>query len=68
MQIADIIDKLGGASQAAATLGLKRTTIQMWKSRGYVPPQHVPAVAQALGVPPETVWPALAPHPQQEAA
>lgn len=70
MQIADIITRLGGASKASVKLGLNRTTIQMWKSRGHVPPGHVPAVARALGVPAEAVWPALSakPHPQQEAA
>jgi hypothetical protein len=33
----------------------------MWRSRGRLPHKHVPAVAAALGVPAEAVWPALTP-------
>jgi lambda repressor-like predicted transcriptional regulator len=34
----------------------------MWKAAGRVPLRHVPAVASALGVPNETIWPALGAH------
>lgn len=71
MTVADIIARLGGASEAAERLGLKRTAILQWRARGQVPPRHVPAVAQALGVAAQEVWPALAapaPTPVQEAA
>jgi len=69
MQVSEIIARLGGAAAAAKQLGLKRTTVTMWGARGQVPPRHVPAVARALNVPPETIWPALAtPQPVQEAA
>lgn len=69
MMVTDIIEKLGGASAAAVRLGQKRTTILQWRARGRVPPKHVPAVAKALGVAPEIIWPALAARqPQQEAA
>lgn len=70
MQIADIISRLGGAARAAEKLNLSRQAVAMWRTRGHVPPRHVPAVARALGVPSETIWPDLAaqPRPQQEAA
>lgn len=69
MTAAEIIERLGGPTEAAAKLGKKRSTVAMWKLSGRVPPRHVPAVAKALGVPAETIWPELAaPQPQQEAA
>ena len=68
MMVTDVIERLGGASAAAVRLGLKRTAILQWRTRGCVPPRHVPAVAKALGVPAEMVWPALAAQPEREAA
>lgn len=69
MDLNEIIGRLGGPAKAAEVLGLKRTTVAMWRAKGAIPPRHVPRVARALGVPPETVWPDLAPPPpQQEAA
>jgi len=61
MDVSEIINRLGGASAACRRLRLKRTTVQMWRSRGRLPHKHVPAVAAALGVPAEAVWPALTP-------
>lgn len=71
MNVADIIADLGGPVEAARKLGLKRSTVSMWKVAGRVPPRHVPKVATALGVPAEMVWPALqtqAAPPLREAA
>lgn len=68
MTVADIIERLGGATAAAQALQLNRTTVLQWRTRGQLPTRHVPAVAKALGVPAETVWPALAAQPQREAA
>lgn len=68
MNAAEIIERLGGPVEAARTLGLKRSTVSMWKLSGRVPLRHVPAVAKALGVQPADIWPDLAPQPQQEAA
>jgi len=69
MTVAHIIADLGGASAAALRLGVKRTTLLQWRARGQVPAKHVWRVAQALGVPPESIRPDLAaPQPQQEAA
>ncbi|MFN0183067.1 MAG: carph-isopro domain-containing protein [Aquabacterium sp.] len=70
MNATEVIDRLGGATNAARKLRLGRQAVQMWKTRGVIPSRHVPQVAQALGVPAETVWPALSatPQPQQEAA
>lgn len=69
MKVADIIDRLGGGVEAAGKLGLNRTAVLQWRARGRLPARHVPAVANALGVPSEAVWPATrAPQPQQEAA
>lgn len=68
MKVTDIINHLGGAATAAQTLGQNRTTVCMWRAKGRLPPRHVPAVAAALGVPAEAVWPATIPQPQQEAA
>jgi len=69
MNVVDIIERLGGTTEAAAKLRLKRQAVGMWRRRGAIPPCHVPAVARALGVPAETIWPELAaPQPQQEAA
>jgi DNA-binding transcriptional regulator YdaS (Cro superfamily) len=68
MTVADIIERLGGATAAAQALRLNRTAVLQWRARGQVPPRHVPAVAKALGVPAEAVWPDLAPQPRQEAA
>ena len=63
MDIEAIISSLGGGTVAAQRLGMKRTTILMWRKRGRVPPQHVPLVARALGVAPETIWAELSSHP-----
>lgn len=68
MDAAEIIKRLGGATQAAARLGLKRTTVQMWLGRDEIPPRHVPEVARVLGVDPAEVWPALATTQPSEAA
>lgn len=68
MKVTDIIDRLGGAATAAQTLGQNRTTVCMWRVNGRLPPRHVPAVAAALGVPADAVWPATNPQPQQAAA
>ena len=61
MDVSEIINRLGGASAACRRLQLKRTTVQMWRSRGRLPHKHVPAVAAALGLPAQAVWPALTP-------
>lgn len=68
MNVAEIIERMGGPVEAARTLGLKRSTVSMWKLAGRVPPRHVPAVAKALKVPAETVWPDLAAAPAQRDA
>lgn len=70
MTVADIIARLGGASEAALHLGVKRTTLLQWRARGQVPARHVWRVAGVLRVPPETIRPdlATAPHPRLEAA
>jgi DNA-binding transcriptional regulator YdaS (Cro superfamily) len=68
MSVDEIIERLGGVRMAATTLGLKRTTVAMWRRNGAVPLRHVPAVARALGVPVADVWPALAPTPAPAAA
>lgn len=70
MSVDEIIAQFGGATAAAARLGLKRSTVAMWKVNGRVPLGRVPIVARALGVPSEIIWPDLAaePRPQQEAA
>lgn len=62
MDVSEIIERLGGPVRAADALGLKRSTVSMWKAAGRVPLRHVPAVASALGVPNETIWPALGAH------
>lgn len=75
MTVADIIKRLGGSSEAARRLGLKRTALQQWVARGGIPARHVWLVADALGVPADTLrhlTTAAAPPPrssiQQEAA
>lgn len=60
MDIEQIIDALGGGTRASGRLGLKRTTLLMWRARGRIPPQHVPLVARVLGVDPCAIWPELA--------
>lgn len=76
MTVADIIERLGGATAAAVRLGRKRTAILQWRARGKLPPKHLWAVADALGVPADTLRhltePPAAPQPRpalrQEAA
>lgn len=71
MTAEEVIERLGGAAQAAQRLTLKRTTVAMWRKRDMVPTRHVIAVASALGVPlsairpdiypPEFAWTSAAP-------
>lgn len=68
MKVAEIIEALGGSALAMERLGVKRTTLAMWRKRGRVPPRRVPAVARALGVAAEIVWPELATPPAGGAA
>ena len=78
MTVADIIKRLGGSTEAAQRLGLKRTAIQQWVARDAIPARHAWGVADALGVPVDTLRhlttasparPDLsAPQPRQEAA
>lgn len=55
MTVETVIEQLGGPSEAAKKLGLKRTTVAMWRNRAAVPPRHALRVAEALKVDPATV-------------
>lgn len=59
MEVADIIERLGGATRAAEKLGVKRSAVTMWRLRQSIPRERVPDVAEALGVDPGDVWPRL---------
>ena len=69
MTVAKIIKRLGGATEAARRLGLQRTALQQWQARERIPARHIWAVADALGVPAETLRHLTEqPQPRQEAA
>jgi DNA-binding transcriptional MerR regulator len=69
LTIADIIDRLGGGTEAARRLRMQRTTILQWRARGLLPAKHIWSVAEALGVPAETLRHLTEqPQPRQEAA
>ena len=46
MTASELIRALGGAASMAEKLGLKRTAVAMWGSRGEVPGEHHLAVWQ----------------------
>lgn len=58
MEAAEIVARLGGVVKAAERLGQKRTTVSMWLHKRRLPVRHVRAVARALDVSIEDVWPA----------
>lgn len=61
----DVITRLGGPTQAARTLNLKRTAVQMWPRDAAIPARHALAAARALGVPVEALLDAAsAPQPE----
>lgn len=68
MDLTTLITDLGGLSDAAEKMGVKRTTLGMWRKRGRIPPARVPEVAHALAIKPEVLWPALSGRPMSEAA
>lgn len=68
MTVAEIIKALGGGPAAARALGVKRTTVLMWRRRGAVPLRHVRMVSRALGVPAEVVLPPVAEGAAREVA
>lgn len=72
MDVNAILDRLGGARAGAEKLGLKRTALVMWRTRGQVPAKHVRAVSRATGIPPHELRPDLwdppDTGPRQEAA
>lgn len=65
MTVDEITARLGGPTEAAVRLGIKRTALWHWRRRGSVPPRHVPTVARILNVPAEQIWPALQDHHDQ---
>ncbi len=67
MQPETVINRLGGPTRAAERLGLKRTTVTMWRKRGVIPVAHVPAVSAATGVPRHELRPDLYEAPAEAA-
>ena len=53
MNADDLIRALGGPTQASERLGLKRTTVTMWRhcKDGLVPVRHVPGIEEKTGIP-----------------
>ena len=56
MHLESLIRDNGGVASLAERLGQKRTTVAMWRRRGFVPARHIPAVARLLDLPFDAAW------------
>jgi hypothetical protein len=40
MEIAELIERLGGSTQVARECGVRQSAVSMWVARGAIPPRH----------------------------
>ena len=50
MTVKDVIDQLGGASQASYTLRLTTASIYQWLKKGYIPDSAWKRIMDATGI------------------
>ncbi len=70
MTISDIIAAGGGVARLARAVGVHHATVILWRSKGRIPAERVPAVARITGLPRHALRPDLwdaADAPQQGA-